>query len=105
MDDGIYTQLAEGVNVHPLHSIYPPQVELRRPPLYPLPSKTSEIQLPAVFHIAPLPFSLIDLPFRQTKQAEERGGAVGGVGGGARTIANQQPTISWLMVKGLVAWV
>ncbi len=60
-DDGIYAQLAEGgvyMIAHPLHSIYPLSGRVTSPPVT-LPSKTGEIQLPVLCHIAPLPFSLI----------------------------------------------
>jgi hypothetical protein len=40
-------------------SLYLPSTTLElRGPLHPLPSKTSEIQLPALSHVAPLSFSL-----------------------------------------------
>jgi hypothetical protein len=35
-----------------------PPPELRRPPFHPFPSKTSEMKLLVLFHIAPLPYSL-----------------------------------------------
>ncbi len=76
-------------------------------PLYPLP--IAKLARYSYLHssMSPLSPSLWSvLPFRQTKQAEERGGAVGGgVGGGSTNYSIPTAKHSWLMVKGIVAWV
>jgi hypothetical protein len=55
----ISAQLGEvGVLALPLSLFLPPPLELLRS-LHPVPSKTSEIKLPVLSHVALLPFSLV----------------------------------------------
>jgi hypothetical protein len=55
--DGFSAQLRAGELAHPFSLYLPRPLELGRP-FRPLPSKTSEILLPVLCHIAHLPFSL-----------------------------------------------